>query len=276
LNLAAPLLVLLLATSAALAQEPKITEETPYVQSPAVVVETMLEMGGVRATDFVIDLGSGDGRIVIEAARRHGARGFGVDYDPRLVMLATENARVAGVSGQVTFYEQDIFKTELGAASVVTMYLLPDYNLALRPRLLALKAGTRIVSHDWGMGDWQADAEKTVPVPEKKVGLLKSSTIYMWVVPAQVEGRWRSNLAPRGQGVEFSLEQKFQALSGTARIGKRIVPIERAVLSGPFISFRVSDGKRTLRFNGHVSGSRIAGQLGIGERSFRWRAQRLK
>ena len=270
----------LFAAGAALAQEPKITEETPYVQSPAVVVETMLEMAGVRATDFVIDLGSGDGRIVIAAAKRYGARGFGVDYDPRLVRLAGENARAAGVSGQVTFYEQDIFATDLGAASVITMYLLPEYNLALKPRLLALRPGTRIVSHDWGMGDWPADAEKTVPVPDKPVGLRKSSTIYQWMVPASVEGRWRSSLPPGGwsggRDVVLQLAQHYQLVSGTARIGARNFPIGRASLRGDLLSFHVFDGRRTLRFKGQVSGGRIAGRLSIGARSFRWRALRIE
>lgn len=266
--------LLSIAAAAGGEEPPAITEETPYVQSGMVVVETMLEMAGVRASDFVMDLGSGDGRIVIEAARRYGARGLGVDYDPRLVRLATENAARAGVSDHVSFVEQDIFKTDLGAASVVTMYLLPEYNLALRPRLLALKAGTRIVSHDWGFGDWRADAETTVPVPDKPVEVKKSSTIRLYIVPAKVEGTWRSRLAPGARDARFELRQKFQEVSGTAVIGGRGLPIERVLLRGEFLSFRVQDGKRTLRFNGYVSSGRITGQLGIGDRSYRWRALR--
>ncbi len=275
MRLRAPLFGLLLAVASAAAQEqPAITEETPYVQSGMVVVETMLKMSGVRSSDFVIDLGSGDGRIVIEAAKRYGARGLGVDYDPRLVRLATENAAKAGVSGRVSFVEQDIFKTDFSAASVVTMYLLPEYNLALRPRLLALRPGTRIVSHDWDMGDWHADARMTVPVPDKPVELKKSSTILLWIVPARVEGSWRSSLAPGGRSAQFDLRQNFQELSGTASIGGRSLPLERAVLKGTFLSFRVQEGKRTLRFNGHAAAGRISGQLGIGEQTYRWRAQR--
>jgi SAM-dependent methyltransferase len=266
--------LLCVAGTASAEEQVMITEETPYVQSGMVVVATMLEMAGVRASDFVIDLGSGDGRIVIEAAKRHGARGLGVDYDPRLVKLATDNAVKAGVGDHVSFIEQDIFKTDFSAASVVTMYLLPEYNLALRPRVLALKPGTRIVSHDWGFGDWRADAETTVPVPDKPVELKKSSTIRLWIVPARVEGQWRSRLAPGARDARFELQQKFQDVSGTAVIGGRSLPIERVLLRGEFLSFRVQDGKRTLRFNGYVSAGRITGQLGIDDHSYRWRALR--
>ena len=255
-------------------EEAKITEETPYVQSPTVVVDTMLEMAGVRGSDFVIDLGSGDGRIIIEAAKRFGARGLGIDYDERLVKLATENAVKAQVSSNVRFVQQDIFKSDFSAASLITMYLLPEYNMVLRPRFLAMKPGTRIVSHDYGMGDWKPDAEKTVPVPDKPVCVRKESAILFWVVPARVEGRWRSRLPQGGRSVEFELRQKFQELSGTAKIAGRSIALERATLSGPFLSFRVQDGKRTLRFSGYASAGRINGQLGVGDRAYRWRALR--
>src|SRR3990172_7580430 len=255
-------------------EEAKITEETPYVQSPKVVVDTMVEGGGVGGSHFVIDLGSGDGRIIIEAAKRFGARGLGIDYDERLVKLATDNAARAQVSGHVRFVQQDIFKSDFSAASVIAMYLLPEYNMVLRPRFLALKPGTRIVSHDYAMGDWKPDAEKTVPVPDKPVGAKKESAIYFWVVPARVDGRWRSRLPQGGRSVEFELRQQFQELSGTAKIAGRGIALERATLSGPFLSFRVQDGERTLRFSGYASAGRINGQLGIGDRTYRWRALR--
>ena len=266
--------MLLVAGAGAAEEEVKISEETPYVQSGMIVVLTMLKMAGVRASDFVIDLGSGDGRIVIEAAKRYGARGLGVDYDPRLVRLANANAEKAGVSDHVKFVEQDIFKTDFGSASVLTMYLLPEYNLVLRPKVLALKPGTRVVSHDWGFGDWRPDAEVTVPVPDKPVEVKKESTIRLWIVPARVDGKWRSRLAPGGREAEFELQQKYQDVSGTARIGGRSLPLERVTLNGTFLSFRVQDGKRTLRFNGHASAGRISGQLGVGDRAYRWRALR--
>lgn len=259
--------------------EARITEETPYVQSPTIVVETMLKMAKVRATDFLIDLGSGDGRIVITAAKKYGARGFGVDYDPRLVELATKNARAAGVADRVTFLEQDIFKTDLRSASVVTMYLLPDYNLALKSRLLALKAGTRVVSHDWGMGDWNADAQVTVPVPDKPVGASKESTIYLWIVPARVEGAWET-LIPGAAGAEsarLDLKQHYQELHGTLRIAGRSLALERTYLRGNYLSFRVQDGGASLRFQGYAANGRISGEVArSGARGARWRALRAE
>ena len=263
----------LLAAAASPAQ-PQLAEEVPYVRTPQEVVDAMLELAGVRASDFLIDLGSGDGRIVITAAKRYGARGFGVDLDRRLVVESTERARAAGVADRVAFYEQDIFKTDLESASVITMYLLPEYNLALRPRLLALKAGTRIVSHDWDMGDWKHDASVEVDAPDKPVGLKKSSTVHLWIVPARVEGRWRSSLSPGGRAARIDLRQNFQELSGTVTIGGRSLPLERAVLKGTFLSFRVQEGKRTLRFNGHAAAGRISGQLGVGDHTYCWRALR--
>ena len=275
MRLSAIACALLLAVAAARAEDTvTITEETPYVQSGMIVVLTMLRMAGVRANDFVIDLGSGDGRIVIEAAKRYGARGLGVDYDPRLVRLATANAQKAGVADHVSFVEQDIFKTDFGAASVLTMYLLPEYNLALRPRVLAMKPGTRVVSHDWGFGDWRPDAETTVPVPDKPVEVRKESTIRLWIVPAKVDGQWRSRLAPSGREAVFDLRQKYQDISGSVTIGKRTMPLERATLNGAFLTFRAQDGKRTLRFSGYAMAGRIAGQLGVGDHAYRWRALR--
>ena len=175
----------LLAPVAALA-----TEEVPFITTPDNVTQTMLEVANVGPQDTVLDLGSGDGRIVIVAARRFGARGMGVEIDPRLVEESNANARRAGVDDRVRFVEQDLFKTDLSAASVITMYLLPDVNLKLRPAVLALKPGTRVVSHDWDMGDWAPDRTVTVPVPEKVVGREKVSRVHLWVVPAQVGGLW--------------------------------------------------------------------------------------
>ena len=257
--------------------EPKFTEKTPFVRSSSLVVDTMLEMAGVRATDFLIDLGSGDGRILIAAAKVHGARGFGVDNDPRLVAIANENARKEGVDDRVKFIEQDLFKTELGSATVISMYLHPEYNMALRPWLYALKPGIRIVSHDWNLGDWEADARVKIPVLDKPVGLEKASWIYLWVVPAKVGGEWRSRI-PSDQGwvdAVLRFNQQFQKISGDATIGRQKVPLERASLSGDFVSFRIELGKQTILFNGQVQSGRIAGQVMLsGGRALRWRALR--
>jgi tRNA A58 N-methylase Trm61 len=142
----------------------------------------MLKLAGVGPADHVIDLGSGDGRIVITAARRFGASGLGVEIVPDLVRRSRENAKQAGVADRVEFREQDLFETDLSKATVVTLYLLPEVNLQLRPRLQKLKPGTRIVSHDWDMGDWKPDRTITVDAPDKAIGREKSSRIHLWVV----------------------------------------------------------------------------------------------
>jgi len=166
------------------------SEDVPYVVTPDNVTLAMLEAAKVGPSDRVIDLGSGDGRIVIVAAKRFGARGLGVEIVPKLVEESRENARRAGVDSRVEFKEQDLFATDLRDASVITMYLLPEVNLELRPRILALVPGTRIVSHDWEMGDWKPDRTVTVDAPDKKIGLEKKSRVHLWVVPAQVAGVW--------------------------------------------------------------------------------------
>lgn len=187
--------------------------DVPFVTTPDSVVLAMLEIAGVKASDVLLDLGSGDGRIVITAALRHGARGSGVEIDPRLVELSNSNARKAGVAERAVFLQKDLFATDLSQASVITMYLLPDVNIRMRPALLKLKPGTRIVSHDWDMGDWQPDKAVIVDAPEKKLGLVKQSRLYLWVIPAQLEGRHSTEDGPN-QRIEIDLRQKYQRLVG--------------------------------------------------------------
>lgn len=191
-------------------------EEVPYVTTPGNVTAAMLDLAGVAAGDHVIDLGSGDGRIVIAAARR-GATGLGVDNDPGLVAESIANARRAGVADRARFLEQDLFTTDLSPATVVTMYLLPEVNLRLRPAILGLRPGTRVVSHDWDMGDWKPDRSVTVAVPEKKLGLEKSSRVFLWIVPARVEGLWCGRAGNRR--ATLRLGQAFQAVRGELREG---------------------------------------------------------
>jgi SAM-dependent methyltransferase len=179
--------LLLSAAAAAFAQD-----EVPFITTPDRVTLTMLELAQIGPNDHVIDLGSGDGRIVITAARRFGASGLGVEIVPDLVRKSRDNARAAGVAERVEFREQDLFATDLARATVVTLYLLPDVNLQLRPRLLALPAGTRIVSHDWDMGDWAPERSVTLDVPDKAIGRDKRSTVHLWRVPARVDGLWCS------------------------------------------------------------------------------------
>jgi SAM-dependent methyltransferase len=156
--------------------------DVPFVTTPDNVVLKILEMAGVSDQDFLLDLGSGDGRIPITAALKHRARGLGVEIDPQLVWQSKENAKTAKVDHLVDFKVQDLFDTDLSQASVITMYLLPDVNMKLRPALQKLKPGTRIVSHDWDMGDWTATRTERLAAPDKKVGLIKESKIMLWVV----------------------------------------------------------------------------------------------
>ena len=203
---------LMLASSPLTQAQAQPAEEVPFITSPDNVTLEMLNAAGVKRGDHVIDLGSGDGRIVILAARRFEATGLGVEIDPRLVEISKTNARNAGVADKVEFREQDLFKTDLAAATVITMYLLPEVNLQLRPSLLALKPGTRIVSHDWDMGDWKPDRTTVVPVPNKAVGLEKSSKVHLWTVPARVDGLWCA--AGLLRGASIALTQKYQTFEG--------------------------------------------------------------
>ena len=161
----------------------QVTEEVPFVVTPDHVTRAMLEIADVKPGDFVLDLGSGDGRIVIAAARQFGARGLGVDIVPDLVQKSRDTALRAGVADRTEFRVQDLFTTDLTQATVITMYLLPEVNLALKPKLRALKPGTRIVSHDWDMGaDWPPDRMRVIEVPDKRYGREMNSKVYLWIV----------------------------------------------------------------------------------------------
>jgi SAM-dependent methyltransferase len=208
----------------------------PYVPTPQEVVERMLEVAKVGPEDYVIDLGSGDGRIVITAARKFGARGFGVDLNPARVAEAQENARKARVADRVTFQQGDLFEADLSQATVITMYLLPQVNLELRPKLLTLRPGVRLVSHDFSMGEWKPDHHERVYAKDRYGG---ASEVFLWIVPARLAGAWRWQLTVRGKPVEYelTLEQAFQAVSGTARVGAATVRLEDVTLSGAQLSF---------------------------------------
>jgi len=237
---------LLACIGAALPAASQALEEVPFITSPDNVTLEMLQSAKVGASDYVIDLGSGDGRIVITAAKRFGARGLGVEIVPDLVKKSNDNAQAAGVADKVEFREQDIFKTDLSQASVITMYLLPDVNLQLRPALLALKPGTRIVSHDWDMGDWKPDRTTVVPVPDKKVGLEKSSKIHLWVVPAQVQGTWCGTGLLRGSRI--AVEQKFQNFTATMTLGSRVREYEGTIDGALLRSLPTARTQITLEF----------------------------
>lgn len=210
-------LALTVAFVAALTAPParaQINEEVPFIVTPDHVTVAMLELAGVQPADVVLDLGSGDGRIVITAARRFGARGLGVEIVPDLVARSRDNARRAGVADRAEFRVQDLFQTDLSAASVITMYLLPEVNMQLRPALLRLAPGTRIVSHDWDLGDWHPVRTIEVEAPNKPVGREKLSRLHLWIVPAQVEGLW---CGPGGQALR--LARHTDRVDGTLRTG---------------------------------------------------------
>jgi hypothetical protein len=260
--------------------------DVPYVPTPQNVVEKMLEMAKVGPADYLIDLGSGDGRIVITAARKYGARGFGVDLNPVRIDEANENARKAGVTDKVAFYQRNLFDTDLSQATVITMYLLPRVNLELRPRLLELKPGTRLVSHDFSMDDWKPDAHVRIDAKDKYGGSGGTSDIYFWVVPAKVAGGWQWQLPLRGRSVayEITLEQKFQVVSGTARVGGRSVRLQNPRLHGDEIRFSFSaeiDGSPVRHeFSGRVDGGVISGTASLSgprlQSQLEWNAQRVQ
>jgi SAM-dependent methyltransferase len=265
---AARTLVLVLgAFTAALAQPatpsapPALVElDVPFVVSPTAVTTAMLEMAKVGANDFVIDLGAGDGRIVILAASKFGARGLGVEIDPALVALARTNAEKAKVASRVEFRVQDLFATDLGTASVITMYLLPDVNLALRPKLLRLTPGTRILSHDWDMGDWAADETQVVDHPEKSVGLEKVSRVHLWIVPANIDGKWCAtdvgSTSARPQSVMLDISQRYQKIAGRLSSADRNTrPLDvqfRATMHGNQFAIPHSSSDAAARVDGET------------------------
>jgi len=279
------LLPLLLASAPARAQSWGWDDGTvPYVQTPMEIVERMLRMAEVRPGDSVIDLGSGDGRIVIAAARR-GARGLGVDLDPNLVKLATQNASAAGVADRARFEVRDIFETDLSRASVVTMYLLPDFNAKLQPRFLALKPGTRIVSHDGSIGDWPADETLTMRTPEKPVGIGGNSKIELWIVPADMRGTWTSSLPQHGGNWRFQIAQRYQMLDLEARAEGRDLLVRNTRLRGEEVKLVITGIVRNHAwhhyFVGRAAGDAIEGEVTVSDGNnnkvvYPWLAKRAR
>lgn len=246
--------VLALAAAFVTAPALQAQEEVPFITSPDNVTLEMLRIAGVGASDHVIDLGSGDGRIVILAARRFGASGLGVEIVPDLVERSLKSAREAGVAQRVEFRVQDLFQTDLAPATVVTMYLLTEVNLQLRPALLALRPGVRVVSHDWDMGDWKPDQTTVLPVPDKKVGMDKSSKVHLWVVPARVEGQWCGSGLLRGTGLQ--LAQKYQQFEGTLVRGDRIRKVDGRI-EGDMLRTSVASAGRAGELVLRLEGERL-------------------
>jgi precorrin-6B methylase 2 len=250
---------------------------SPYVPSPPEVVERMLALAGVTAQDFVVDLGSGDGRIPIAAAQRYAARAMGIEYDPKLVKLSRANASAAGVADRVRFVEGDLFKVDLSEATVVTVYLLPDVNRMLRDKLLAeLKPGARLVAHDFDMESWRPDRTESFHAPHKHDGRGGESRIMLWVIPAKARGAWKleSSALPGGKAA-LAIAQNFQAIEGDATIGDARVALRSPRLQGTEIRFTVPVASGPLSFVGRVDGDAMAGVVRDGAREWPWRATRV-
>ena len=241
----------------------------PYVPSPQSVVADMLKIAGIGPSDFVIDLGSGDGRIVLTAAKVYGARGFGVEIQDNLVKLSNEAARNEGLADRVKFIKQDLFKTDISQATILTMYLLPNTVNMLSEKLQSeLKPGTRILSHDYGLSGWIPEETKVFDLEDKiKISGVTTTIIYLYVVPAKVSGAWAAKVpaSVSKQPVTFELKQQMQKIGGMAKVGGREVPVEDAKLVGEKIAFTLPiERGRPLVFTGTVKGGRMEGFVEAG------------
>jgi len=243
--------------------QPQVGQEgkdVVWVPTPQALVDKMLDMAKVTPKDYVIDLGSGDGRTVITAAKR-GARALGIEYNPDMVELSKRNAVKEGVGDKAAFAKADLFESDFSEATVITMFLLPEINLRLRPKILDLKPGTRIVSNSFTMGEWTADETATV-----SDGCANWCTALLWIVPAKAEGTWQL-----AQG-ELTLTQDFQLISGTLRSGGNTMPITNGRLRGDQISFSAGGAQYT----GRVSGNAIDGTVKSGGSNSKWNATRTR
>lgn len=261
----APLLIVVLGPLAAAAQParnvpPHLFKDVPYVPTPQPAVEHMLRMAGAGPQDVVFDLGSGDGRIVVTAVQKFGVRrAVGVDIDPQRIAESLENARRAGVSDRTEFQQKDLRDADFRAATVLTMYLLPNINMMLKPRLLTeLKPGTRVVSHQFTLGDWAPDEQAEV----------EGRMLYRWTVPAKVDGAWQWTVD--GESFRLQLGQQYQVIGGTLRAFGASAPLGQTRLTGDRLSFRTAllrDGAETpVSFDGRVAGGTLSGVLQLGER----------
>ena len=253
----------------------------PYVPSPTSVVADMLNLAEVGPRDFVIDLGSGDGRIVLTAAKVFGARGFGVDINEKLVKEANEAAKLQGIADRASFTIQDLFKTDVSKATVLTMYLLPNTVNMLKDKLLAeLKPGTRILSHDYPLSGWIPEKYVQMDLEDKvAISGVTTTLIYLYVVPAKADGAWTAKLpaALSRDPVRLTLKQQITRVAGAARLGGRDVLLEEARLRGERFSFRLAHGGRTYEFTGFVKDGAIEGTVdGGGLKAVAWSAAPAK
>ncbi len=240
-----------------------------WVPTPQALVERMLDMAQVTPNDYVIDLGAGDGRTVITAAKR-GARALGIEYNPDMVTLARRNAEQAGVSGSAQFIQGDIFKTDFSQADVLTLYLLPSLNLKLRPTILKMRPGTRVVSHAFTMHDWQPD----------QTGKVEDRTAYLWIVPASVEGTWRLSTSDgNSDSDELVLRQRFQYADGLVRINGKTGQLRSFKIHGTQVSFTMfepaPEEPMRYEFTGRVTDETMGGVVKLPEGQRSWTATRV-
>ena len=241
--------------------QPQVGQEgkdVVWVPTPQALVDKMLDMAKVTPKDYVIDLGSGDGRTVITAAKR-GARALGIEYNPEMVELSQRNAAKEGVSDKATFMKADLFESDFSQATVITMFLLPEINLKLRPKILDMKPGTRVVSNSFTMGEWVDDQTATIGN-----GCASWCTAHLWIVPAKVEGTWRL-----AQG-ELTLKQEFQMISGTLKSGGNTTQITAGRLRGNEISFTAGG----MQYSGRVDGNTMGGTAKSRASTSKWNATR--
>ncbi len=266
-------LTLILDASGAVAQssspdyQPQIGQlgkDVVWVPTPERLIKRMLQMADTTKADLVVDLGSGDGRIPIAAAKMFGARALGVEFDPDLVRYSRQTAERQGVSDRVQFVREDFFKTDLTEATVITLYVSPTVMLQLRPRLLALRPGTRIVSHQFTLGDWEAD----------EMARVETVPAYLWVVPANAAGSWQLTLD--GTGYALALSQEFQLLRGSVQSADKTSPVTGGRLRGDSIRFSFADKNGDQRiFSGRIEGGQMAGTArAYGQSELPWHAQR--
>jgi hypothetical protein len=238
--------------------EPQVGQEgkdVVWVPTPQALVDKMLDMAKVTSKDYVIDLGSGDGRTVITAAKR-GARAHGIEYNPDMVELAKRNAAKEGLASRATFARADLFESDFSKATVLTMFLLPEINMRLRPKILNLKAGTRVVSNSFDMEDWKPDQTVTA-----STDCTSWCEAYLWIVPAKAQGSWKLDDG------ELSLKQTFQFISGTLQRGGRKTAIANGKLNGEQITFDAAG----TRYTGRIAGN---GMQGTTNRGGSWKASR--
>ena len=268
-------LALALAATPAAAQQQGDKEFTPqvgqagkdviWVPTPPELVEKMLQMARITPNDFVIDLGSGDGRIAIAAAKKFGARSMGVEYNPDMVALSNREAQRQGVADKVKFVKADIFETDFSQATIITMYLLPDLNLKLRPKILDQKPGTRVASHQFNMGEWQPDETANID----------NRLAHLWIVPAKAGGTWSLRIDDKAQERPLVIRQSFQMLSVQVNSGNATLAFTDGRVRGDEVSFAIMDASVRREFSGRIQDNSMNGTMrSAGSPDLRWSASR--